>query len=277
MDSYKKRVCAYQTVWNLSYRKGNQIIELKQLIKALHERGIAVFMDVVYNHTGEQGPWIDNERLAVKYYNFMGLCNTYFYRLTNDGKFYFNNTGTGNDVSYKGPDNIFTKRLVTDSLAMWYQIYGIDGFRFDLARILADGSFSAADWIDNDPRFSDAHLHAEPWDLGGQWWDFMDNYGWNYVNNRWAKWLGKYRDKIRKFSASNLRNKMAFKQLIEGYGSVSNNMAAAASTKPWRSVNFIAVHDGYTLRDCVYFNDSGGSHNCWDSGFNQIKKTMEPF
>ncbi len=246
--------------------KGNQIIELKQLIKALHERGIAVFMDVVYNHTGEQGPWIDNERLAVKYYNFMGLCNTYFYRSTNDGKYYFNNTGTGNDVSYKGPDNIFTKRLVTDSLAMWYQIYGIDGFRFDLARILADGSFSAADWIDNDPRFSDAHLHAEPWDLGGQWWDFMDNYGWNYLNNRWAKWLGKYRDKIRKFSASNLRNKMAFKQLIEGYGSVSNNMGAAASTKPWRSVNFIAVHDGYTLRDCVYFNDSGGSHNCWDSG-----------
>lgn len=247
-------------------KEGYQIIELKQLVKALHDRGIAVFMDVVYNHTGEQGPWIDNQKVAAKYYNFMGLCNTHFYRPTDAGKYYFNNTGTGNDVSYKGSDDIFAKRLTNDSLAMWYQIYGIDGFRFDLARILADGSSSAADWIDNDSRFSAAHLHAEPWDLGGQWWDFMDNYGWNYTNNRWAKWLGKYRDKIRKFSASGLRNRTAFKQLIEGYGSVSDTVGSAASTKPWRSVNIVAVHDGYTLRDCVYFNDSDGSHNCWDSG-----------
>lgn len=246
--------------------EGKQVEELKQLIKAFHEKGIMVILDVVYNHTGEQGPWIDSGRLAAKYYNFMGLCNTHFYRPTDDGRYYFNNTGTGNDISYRGEDNKFTKRMVNDSLSMWRQIYGIDGFRFDLARILADGSFSAADWLDNDKRFSAAHLHAEPWDLGGQWWDFMDNYGWNYTNNRWAKWLGKYRDKIRKFSASGLKNRTAFKQLIEGYGSVSDTTGAAASTKPWRSIDMVAVHDGYTLRDCVYFNDSDGSHNCWDSG-----------
>jgi glycogen operon protein len=155
-------------------------------------------------------------------------------------------------------------------------MYGIDGFRFDLARILADGSQSAADWVDNDPRFAVAHLHAEPWDLGGQWWDFMDNFGWNHTNNRWAKWIGRYRDKIRKFSASGLRQRTAFKQLIEGYGSVGDTLGAATSTKPWRSVNLLAVHDGYTLRDCVFFNDSDGSHNCWDSGGDeQLRRKRE--
>jgi glycogen operon protein len=144
-------------------------------------------------------------------------------------------------------------------------VYGIDGFRFDLARILGDGSNNAADWVDNDTRYAKAHLHAEPWDIGGQWWDFMDNHGWSYLNNRWTKWLGKYRDQMRRFSASGLKNRTAFKQLIEGYGSVGDGIASPASSKPWRSVNFLAVHDGYTLRDCVWFNDSDGSHNCWDS------------
>ena len=247
--------------------EGNQIIELKQLVKAFHEKGIAVFMDVVYNHTGEGGPWTDNQKVAAKYYNFMGLCNARIFKSTTDGRYYFNDTGTGNDIDYSGSDTSFTKRFVNDSLEMWYSNYGVDGFRFDLARILADGSDSAADWVDNDERFSDTHLHAEPWDLGGQWWDFMDsNNPWNYTNNRWTKWLGKYRDKMRKFSASDLKAKTAFKQLIEGYGSTDDSIGPAASTKPWRSINVLAIHDGYTLRDCVYYNDSGGSHNCWDSG-----------
>ena len=245
---------------------GDQVIELKQLIKAFHERGIAVFLDVVYNHTAEQGPWVDNHRLANKCFNFMCLASTEVYRGTGDERFFSNNTGTGNDVSFHGGDDRFTKRMVNDSLALWYETYGIDGFRFDLARILADGSNSAADWIDNDTRFSNAHLHAEPWDMGGQWWDFMDNFGWNHNNNRWAKWLGRYRDKSRRFSQSSLRDRRAFKQLIEGYGSVSDSFGSAASTKPWRSINLLAVHDGYTLRDCTSHSDSDASHNCWDSG-----------
>lgn len=247
-------------------KPGEQVIEFKELIKAFHNRGIAVFLDVVYNHSGEQGPWIVDGRTAAKYINFMGLSNTRVFRATGDGRYYFNNTGTGDDISFSGPDTTFTKRLVRDSLAHWHQAYGIDGFRFDLARILADGSENAADWVDNDARFSQAHLHAEPWDMGGQWWDFMDSYGWGYTNNRWAKWLGKYRDQIRRFSASNLKNRTAFKQLLEGYGSTGDFTGSQASTRPWRSVNFLAVHDGYTLRDCVFYNDSEGSHNCWDSG-----------
>jgi glycogen operon protein len=245
---------------------GQQVVELKELVRALHQRGIAVFMDVVYNHTAE-GTWAADGRLAAKCYSFMCSSLIGVYRATPDGRFFSNSTGTGNDVDFTGPDNRFTKTLVRDSLALWYQTYGIDGFRFDLARILADGSQSAADWVDNDSRFAAAHLHAEPWDLGGVWWDFMDNYGYSSANNRWAKWLGQYRDLVRRFSQSGLKNRSAFKRLIEGYGQTDSG--SPASTKPWRSVNFIAVHDGYTLRDCTFFNDGGGSHNCWNSDGNE--------
>jgi glycogen operon protein len=243
---------------------GKDVIELKQLIKAFHDNGIAVIIDVVYNHTGEGSPFEMDDKLAAKYYNFRGLCNTRVYKSTEDGMFYFNNTGTGNDVNFSGPDDRFTKRWTTESLEMWHKVYGVDGFRFDLARILADGSHGAADWVDNDDDFLPAHLHAEPWDLGNAWFDFMDNYGYGHHNNRWAKWVGKYRDNIRHFSKSTLMKRSVFKRLIEGRG--DNGGGGPASTKPWRSVNFVAVHDGYTMRDSVFFTDDGGSHNCWDSG-----------
>lgn len=245
-------------------RPGRQVVEFKQLVRAFHDRGIAVFMDVVYNHTGEQGPWVADGRLAAKCFNLMCLAADRVYRGTPDKRHYLNNTGTGNDLDFSGSER-YSKQLVRDSLALWHEVYGIDGFRFDLARILAEGSDDAADWVDNDPRYAAAHLHAEPWDMGGQWWDFMDSSGWSADNNRWAKWLGRYRDKVRRFSQSALKNPGAFKQLIEGYGSVSDGEGPAASSRPWRSVNLVAVHDGYTLRDCTWFNDSDGSQNCWDS------------
>ncbi len=145
-------------------KPGEEIVELKQLVQAFHARGIAVFMDVVYNHTAE-GSWVQDGRLADKCYD---LCDDIpeIYREGPNGGF-ANDSGTGNDIDFSGGDR-FTKRLVRDSLALWYTTYGIDGFRFDLARVLADGSTDAAAWIDHDPRFGRAHLHAEPWDLGGQ-------------------------------------------------------------------------------------------------------------
>ena len=151
-----------------------------------------------------------------------------------------------------------TSAAATGSPSAWsrtrspfgYGAYGVDGFRFDLARVLADGSTNAAAWVDLDPRFGPAHLHAEPWDLGGQWWDFMDSAGWDFSNNRWVKWVGKYRDDARQFSESDLRNPSLLKRLIEGRGAVPNS-GAPASSKPWRSINFVAIHDGYTLRDCM--------------------------
>ena len=151
-------------------------------------------MDVVFNHTGEQGPWRVGDRLAAKCYNLMCQALPQVFRSTPDQLDFTNATGTGDDLDFSGGAR-FTKQLVTDSLALWHQAYGVDGFRFDLARILADGSSDAADWVDNDPRFAAAHLHAEPWDLGGQWYDFMDSHGWSAANNRWAKWIGAYRDR----------------------------------------------------------------------------------
>jgi isoamylase len=245
---------------------GAEITELKQLVRALHERGIAVFLDVVYNHTGE-GLWQDGGRVAAKCYNLMCQALPQVYRSTPNGLDFTNATGTGNDVDFSGGQR-FTKQLVTDSLAFWHEVYGIDGFRFDLARILADGSQDAADWVDNDPRFARAHLHAEPWDLGGQWYDFMDSHGWSQHNNRWAKWLGAYRDQVRLFSQSQLKSPTDFKRLIEGHGATGRG-SGAASSRPWRSVNLVAVHDGYTMRDCTFFNDSDGSQNCWDSDGNE--------
>jgi pullulanase/glycogen debranching enzyme len=130
-------------------RQGEEVIELKRLIQAFHDRGIAVFMDVVYNHTAE-GSWVQDGRLADKCYN---LCDDIpeIYRGTAN-KFFANASGTGNDVDFAGGDR-FTKRLVRDSLTLWHTAYSVDGFRFALARILADGSTDAADWIDGDPRF----------------------------------------------------------------------------------------------------------------------------
>lgn len=248
---------------------GNQVMELKALIQAFHERNIAVFLDVAYTHTAEQAPWHDTVGLARKCYNFMCLAPAQVYRSTDDGRFFSNRTGTGNDVSFTGGDARYTKRLVRDSLAMWHQVYGVDGFRFDLARLLADGSESAADWVDNDERFRAAHLHAEPWDPSGQWWAFMDSDGWGHGNNRWAKWLGRYRDGVRRFSRSGLRDPALFKRLIEGRGAGNGG---PASSRPWRSVNFVAVHDGYTLRDCTSFDD--GAHDCWDSdGDEDLRRT----
>lgn len=242
-------------------KAGQEVIELKRLVQAFHERGIALFMDVVYNHTAE-GEWVQDGRLAYKCYDF---CDDIpeIYREGPTGQF-ANNSGTGNDVAFSGGDR-FTKRLVLDSLATWYGAYGIDGFRFDLARMLADGSADAANWVDSDPRFAPAHLHAEPWDNGGQWWNFMDSAPWDFRNNRWAKWVGRYRDDARLFSESDLQNPGLLKQLIEGRGAMPGS-SEPASSKPWRSINFVAIHDGYTLRDCMVFNDNDGSQNCWDSG-----------
>jgi isoamylase len=254
---------------------GNEVVELKQLIKALHDRGIAVFLDVVYNHTAEGKPWVEGGRLATKCFNLLCLALPQVYHPTPDGRFITENTGAGNDVDFSGGTR-YTKRLATDSLTLWYSVYGVDGFRFDLARILADGSSDAADWVDNDQHFAAAHLHAEPWDLAGQWYDFMDNFGRNFSNNRWAKWLGKYRDQARRFSKSELRDPRALKRLIEGYGSITDGFGAPASTKPWRSINFLAVHDGYTLRDCMFFTDTNGSQNCWSSnGDENLRRERE--
>jgi glycogen operon protein len=116
-------------------RPDEEVAELKQLVQAFHDLGIAVFMDVVYNHTAERS-WVQDGRLAYKCYN---LCDDVpeIYRSTNN-KFFANDSGTGNTIDFSGGGR-FTKQLVGDSLTLWHTVYGVDGFRFDLATILAKG------------------------------------------------------------------------------------------------------------------------------------------
>ena len=237
---------------------GAQVTELKSLVQAFHARGIAVFLDVVFNHTAE-GNWLQNGRLAFKCYN---LCDDVpeIYRANSAGGF-VNDSGTGNDVDFSGGQR-FTKQLVQDSLARWYGAYGIDGFRFDLGLLLADGSSDAAAWVGDDPRYAAAHLHAEPWDTAQAWFAFMDSGDWNWQNNRWAKWLGRYRDAARQFSKSNLLDPVILKHLIEGRDAIGAS-DPPASSKPWRSIDLVTVHDGYTLRDCTLFDDD--EERCWSS------------
>ena len=243
---------------------GAQVAELKQLIQALHARGIAVFMDVVYNHSGEQGPWRDGNRLAAKCYNLMCQALPQVYRPT-AGRARFHQRHRHRRRSrllrrialHQATGHRLPGALVPGLWRRRLSLRPRPNPRRRLHRCRRLGR--------QRPRFAAAHLHAEPWDLGGQWYDFMDSHGWSAANNRWAKWLGAYRDQMRLFSQSGLRSPVDFKRLIEGYGATGRG-GSTASSRPWRSVNFLAVHDGYTLRDCTFFNDSDGSQNCWDSG-----------
>ena len=210
---------------------------------------------------GSRGRW--KRVLAAKCYSFMCSSLTRVYRPTPDGRYFSNATGTGNDLDFSGDDERYTKRLVRDLLALWHQKYGFDGFRFDLARIWPTALKAQLTGSTMTRASRRRTFTPSPgiWaGSGGSLWTIMAG-AMSIIAG--AKWVGQYRDQIRRFSQSALRSRSAFKRLIEGYG--QNEAGSPASTKPWRSVNFVAVHDGYTLRDCTFFNDVGGSHNCWDS------------
>ena len=213
-------------------------------------------MDVVYNHTAE-GDWTQDGRLAFKCYDF---CDDVprVYRDTGNGWF-ANDSGTGNDVDFSGGGR-FTKS-VPDSLSYGTAPTGST----------ASGSTWHACWPttprtpprgSTTPARSAAHLHAEPWDMGGH-----GSISWTTPATTPTTTAGRsgsagIRDD-RGFSKSTLRTPR-LKRHLEGRG--LQRRKGPASSRPWRSVNILAVHDGYTLRDTVFFNDSGGSHNCWDSG-----------
>ena len=168
---------------------GNQVYEFKSLVKTLHSAGIEVILDVVYNHTGEGnhlGPTL----------SLRGIDNCAYYRLDEDMRFYTDFTGTGNSLNMQHPRTI---QLIMDSLRYWVTDMHVDGFRFDLAPVLArelhdvDKLSAFFDIIHQDPTLANVKLIAEPWDVGP---------GGYQVGNfpiRWAEWNGRYRDAIRHF------------------------------------------------------------------------------
>ncbi|HWC14731.1 MAG TPA: glycogen debranching protein GlgX [Actinomycetota bacterium] len=256
---------APESGYSSSGGRGGQVTEFKQMVKTLHEAGIEVILDVVYNHTGEGnhlGPTL----------SFKGLDNQTYYRLVDeDPRYYFDVTGTGNSLNARHPEAL---RLIMDSLRYWATEMHVDGFRFDLAAALArqfhlvDRLSAFFDIIHQDPILSRMKLIAEPWDVGE---------GGYQVGNfppLWSEWNGKYRDTMRDFWRGEDHSLADFAFRLTG----SSDLYENNGRKPFASINFITAHDGFTLNDLVSYNEKhneangednqdGESHNrSWNHG-----------
>jgi len=244
---------------------GSQVTEFKGMVRALHEAGIEVILDVVYNHTAEGnhlGPIL----------SFKGIDNAAYYRLVpEDLRYYYDTTGTGNSLNMKHPHAL---QLIMDSLRYWVTDMHVDGFRFDLAATLArqfhevDKLSAFFDLVQQDPVVGQVKLIAEPWDVGE---------GGYQVGNfppHWSEWNGRYRDTIRDF----WRGEPAILGEVATRLTGSSDLYQSDSRRPSASINFVTAHDGFTLRDLVSYNDKhneangegnndGESHNrSWNCG-----------
>jgi isoamylase len=244
---------------------GQQVQEFKGMVRALHEAGIEVILDVVYNHTAEgnhMGPTL----------SFRGIDNVAYYRLVEDDKqYYMDTTGTGNSLNVATPQSL---QLIMDSLRYWVTEMHVDGFRFDLASSLArqfhevDRLSAFFDLCHQDPIVSQVKLIAEPWDIGD---------GGYQVGNfpaLWTEWNGKYRDTVRDFWRGEDATIGEFASRITG----SADLYQHSGRRPVASINFVTAHDGFTLNDLVSYNEKhneangednndGESHNrSWNCG-----------
>ncbi len=231
---------------------GNQVYEFKTMVRTMHAAGIEVILDVVYNHTAEGnhlGPML----------SFKGVDNKAYYRSVPDSpRHYYDFTGTGNSLNMQHPR---TLQLVMDSLRYWATEMHVDGFRFDLAPVLARellemDRFSAFfDIIQQDPILSQVKLIAEPWDVGP---------GGYQVGNfppGWAEWNGKYRDSIRKVWKGEGGQIPDLASRLSG----SADIYQMTDRSAYASVNFVVAHDGFTLHDLVAYeekhNEANGEKN----------------
>jgi isoamylase len=222
--------------------------EFKETVNQFHASGIEVIMDVVYNHTAEGnelGP-----TLSLK-----GIDNANYYRLLPDKKrFYINDTGTGNTVNLSHPRVL---QMVADSLRYWATEMRVDGFRFDLATILArepygfDEGGGFLDACRQDPVLSSVKLIAEPWDIG------PGGYQVGHFPPGWAEWNDKFRDTVRAFWKGDPGKLADLAARVSGSGDLFNRRGR----KPWASVNFITAHDGFNLNDLVSYNDKHNGAN----------------
>jgi glycogen operon protein len=249
----------------LGHNRGQQVIEFKRMVKALHAAGIEVILDVVYNHTAEGnhlGPVLC----------FKGFDNVAYYRtIEDDPRFYMDYTGTGNSLNMRHPH---TLQLVMDSLRYWTVEMHVDGFRFDLAATLArelydvDRLSAFFDIIHQDPILNRVKLIAEPWDVG------VGGYQVGNFPVLWCEWNGKYRDTTRDYWRSQEATLGEFAARLTG----SADLYQDDGRKPYASINFITAHDGFPLRDLVCYNEKhneangednrdGESHNrSWNQG-----------
>ena len=215
--------------------------EFKEMVAHLHDAGLEVILDVVYNHTAE-----GNERGPSL--SFKGIDNASYYRLLPGQKrFYINDTGTGNTLNLSHSRVL---QMVADSLRYWVQEMHVDGFRFDLGTILArepDGFDQSSGFLhvcQQDPVLNGVKLVAEPWDIG------PGGYQVGGFPPGWAEWNDKFRDDVRGFWKGDRHKAPAMAARM----SASADMFNKRGRKPWASVNFVTAHDGFTLRDTVSYN-----------------------
>jgi glycogen operon protein len=234
------------------YLGSDGLAGLRRAVDALHDEGIEVLLDVVYNHTaegGKLGPCL----------SFRGLANTNYYRLVpNSGGEYINDTGCGNTINSDDP---ITRRLIVDSLRYWVCEFGIDGFRFDLATILGRKPHGFSDQhplfadIAADAVLKDVKLIAEPWDVG------PGGYQLGAFPKPWAEWNDRYRDALRQFWRRDPGVAPEFARRVHG----SADVFEPSQRGPAASVNFVASHDGFTVADVVSYverhNEANGEHN----------------
>ena len=230
---------------------GEQVGEFKSMVRTLHRAGIEVILDVVYNHTGEGnhlGP-----TLSLK-----GVDNAVYYRLSpEDQRYYVDYTGTGNSLNVLHP---WTMGLVTDSLRYWVTDMHVDGFRFDLAPVLARGdgagqSSAFFEIVRQDPVLSTVKLIAEPWDASS------DGYQLGHFPQGWSEWNGAYRDCVRRFWRGDPGMVPELASRLTG----SSDIYAPSGRRTYASINFVTCHDGFTLSDLVTYehkrNQANGEDN----------------
>ena len=225
-----------------------QVQEFKQMVKILHQEGIEVILDVVYNHTAEGnhlGPMLC----------FKGIDNAAYYRLMpDDRRYYMDYTGTGNSLNMRHPHVL---QLIMDSLRYWVLDMHVDGFRFDLAATLArelhdvDRLAAFFDIIQQDPVISQVKLIAEPWDVGE---------GGYQVGNfppLWSEWNGKFRDTVRDYWRGEDQTLGELGNRFTG----SSDLYALNGRRPYASINFVTAHDGFPLEDLVSYNEKHNEAN----------------
>jgi isoamylase len=238
--------------YRASPNPGGQVQEFKAMVRTLHEAGIEVILDVVYNHTAEGnhlGPTL----------SMRGLDNAAYYRLVDDDKrYYLDYTGTGNSLNVGHPHSL---QLIMDSLRYWVTEMHVDGFRFDLASTLArefydvDRLSAFFELVQQDPTVSQVKLIAEPWDVGP---------GGYQVGNfppQWTEWNGKYRDTVRDYWRGEPATLDEFGYRLTG----SADLYERTARRPVASINFVTAHDGFTLRDLVSYNEKHNKANKEDN------------
>jgi isoamylase len=233
-------------------QRGEQVREFKEMVLEMHKAGIEVILDVVFNHTAEGG-------MGGQTFSFRGIDNSIYYMMEEDGKRYKNFTGCGNTVNGNHP---VVRDFILHCLRYWVLDMRVDGFRFDLATILArgrDGELLAnppvIEQIADDPVLRGVKIIAEAWDAAGAY-----QVG-SFPNQRWSEWNGKYRDDIRDFWRGAPGLLSTFATRLCG----SPDLYDRPGQTPLKSVNYIASHDGFTLADIVSYAEKHNLANCEDN------------